>query len=190
MAATEFMLDEVDSALARHRAESPSPLVVAGTTELVEAFCRSSRHLHRLAGRITDAGTPEALRQLAARALESYLRSRGEEALQQVDRAAAQNPHLLAVGLDECRVAAHQAPPSVLAVEQGYAARGHHFAPFDARAAPEDRLSLHDLNDDAFLVHHLVDDLVEAVINRGGWVAFVPDGALADRGRVALLSSE
>lgn len=190
VAASEDMLDEVDSALGRHRTEFPSPLVIAGTAELVDAFCRTSRHLHRLAGRITDANTPEAMQQLAARALESYLRSRGQEALQQVDQAATQTPHLVATGLDECWVAAHQAPPSLLAVEQGYAQPGHHFAPFDTNAAPEDRIWLHDLHDDPFLVHDLVDDLVEAVINRGGWVAFVPDGALADRGRVALVTEE
>lgn len=39
---------------------------------------------------------------------------------------------------------------------------------------------------DDFL-HDVVDDLVETVIERGGWVAFTKDGALEQHGRIALL---
>ena len=34
-----------------------------------------------------------------------------------------------------------------------------------------------------------VDDLIEAVIKRGGWVAFVEDGELVEHGRVALVTT-
>ena len=39
---------------------------------------------------------------------------------------------------------------------------------------------------DDFL-HDVVDDLVETVIERGGWVAFTKDGALEQHGRIAQL---
>jgi hypothetical protein len=45
---------------------------------------------------------------------------------------------------------------------------------------PADDVEHPDVIDDA------VDELIELVIQRGGWVAFAEDGALADHDRVAL----
>ncbi len=187
--AAETLLEEVDVSLGHHRALFPSPLVVAGTAALVDAFCRRSRHLTRLAGRITDAETPEALQRAAARALERYLRSRREEALELVEHTRHEKPHLLAAGLQEAWTRAHEGVPVMLAVEHGYFAPGHHFATVSSGDAP-DPMWLHDLVDDPYHVHDLVDDLIEAVIKRGGWVAFVDDDALAEHGRVALVSAD
>ena len=187
-AATKSMLEELDAVLGSQRRDFTSPLVVAGTPALVDQFCRLSRHLARLAGRITDAETPEQLQQQAARALESYLRSRGHEALELVALTATGSPELLVSGLDECWAAAQQTRPAVLAVEQGYAAPGHYFGGLDSADDTGDPVWQHDLEDDPFYVHDLVDDLIEAVIKRGGWVAFVEDGELVEHGRVALVT--
>jgi len=187
--ASDAMLDEVDEVLGRQRVLFPSPLVVCGTSGLVTAFCRRSRHLSRLAGRITDPDTTEALQQQAGRVLEDYLRSRGREALDLVELTAYERPDQLAIGLNECWARVHESAPLVLAVEEGYAAPGHLFGDLESPDGG-DPLWQHDLTDDPFFVHDLVDDLIEAVIRRAGWVAFVDDGALADYGRVALVTMD
>ncbi len=67
----------------------------------------------------------------------------------------------------------------MLAVEEGftYPAR---LSPDGDFLTPADDVSHPDVVDD------VVDELIETVLLRGGWVAFVPDGALAEHGRVAL----
>ena len=187
--ASDAMLDEVDEVLGRQRVLFPSPLVIAGTSGLVAQFCHRSRHLARLAGRITDPDSTETLQEQAGRALEGYLRSRGREALGLVARTAQERADQLAIGLNECWARVHESAPLVLAVEEGYAAPGHLFGDVESPDGG-DPLWQHDLTDDPFFVHDLVDDLIEAVIRRAGWVAFVDDGALADHGRVALVTME
>lgn len=67
----------------------------------------------------------------------------------------------------------------MLAVEEGY----FYPARVDGSGkllSPADDVEHLDVIDDA------VDELIETVLRRGGWVALVEDGALADHDRVAL----
>ncbi len=82
-------------------------------------------------------------------------------------------------GLLGCWHAASTGTPELLVVEQHFAmparmvAGGRYLEPSDDGEHP-------DVIDDA------VDDLIERVLQRGGFVSVVPDGTLRDHGRVAL----
>jgi hypothetical protein len=164
-------LDDVDAMLGAYRDRHPSPLVLAGVPEQLDRFEARSRHLHRLAGRVPleRAGTARALWDCSAELLESYLRSRRLEAMASLRAALEEAPRDVACGLAECWTAVHRTRPLMLCVEQGYVSPGGDEAGRTGR-------------------HDLVDDLMELVILRGGQLAIVADGDLADHGRVALLS--
>jgi hypothetical protein len=107
----------------------------------------------------------------------SYLRSRQQEALALLeDRTSAKR---VVSGISSAWLAAQAERPEMLAVEEGY----FYPARVDATGqllSPADDIEHPDVIDDA------VDELIEAVLHRGGWVALVEDGALAHHDRVAL----
>lgn len=170
---TENFLSGVDRLLGTYRAEHPSPLVLAGDPGLIDRFCATSRHLHRLAGRVpSDAGQSALdLATSSADVVIRYLASRRDEALARLRGALATRPADVARGMSACWRAAHQRPPGLLLVEEGY------ISPGAVDAGPDEPW-----------VHDLVDDLMEVVILRGGQLALVGDGDLAAHGRVALVS--
>ena len=174
-----FLLD-VDQALGAYRRLHPSPLIIAAAQPTLGTFRGLSRNLDRLAGTLpgNHLSTPPA--QLDARLqplLEQYLLSRQGEALTQL--ADRRRRGRAVYGIQEAWTAARWDRPEMLAVEQGYfhPARleqdGEVLVPADDPHAP-------DVCDD------VVDELIEAVLSRGGWVALLNDGALGRDGRVAL----
>lgn len=178
---TDTFLGEVDIELGQERQRFPSPLVLAGTPRLVDAFARRTRHGHRLAGMVDTAHAqtlPDLLRKSAVH-LERYLRSRQAEALTIVQRTATEHPERLAAGVEAAWHTARRVRPLMLVVEETFSVPGRiggtPLLPEEYRATDPRHL------------HDLVDDLVEEVIHRGGQVALVEDGALADYGRVALV---
>ena len=182
----EDHLDKVDRVLARVRSEHPSPLVLAGTTRDVTRFAERSRNLHRLAATVTgpDAEDPAALHLATRRGMAHYLLSRENEALNSVRRAQAERPETLATGVEACWRAARRLAPVMLVVDESYT--------FPARDTG-DQLLPHEPDPArgghaAGTLHHdLVDDLIEVVIDRGGWVAFSRPGALDQHDRIALV---
>lgn len=170
----------VDRALGAHLRLHPAPLVVAGPERTVAAFTAVSRHTARLAGTVHGAVEHAGLEDLAARTrpvLERYLLSRQDDALALLDRRAG--AHRVASGIASAWLAARTERPEMLAVEEGFR--------FPARLSPDGDLAVP--ADDAEapdVIDDLVDELIEAVLDRGGWVALVRDGALAGHDRVAL----
>lgn len=164
-------LGEVDAMLGAYRERHPSPLVLAGSPELLDELERRSRHLHRLAGRVPPeaGGTAPALVGATAGLLERYLRSRRDDAVARLRAAFDDRPGDVARGLDECRRRVHVQRPEMLCVEQGFVS---------GRVSADGERDNHDL----------VDDLMELVILRGGQLAIMADGDLAAHGRVALIS--
>jgi hypothetical protein len=177
-------LDQVDSALGRARRAHPSPLVLAGSTSAVNAFTHSSRNLHRLAAALVgqDARDLAGIQIATRAAMDRYLLSREAEALATLNRALASNPGTVVTGAVRCWEALHGGRPKMLVVEEGFffpgrvTANGVH----PVGAAEGAGIAADHLQD-------VVDDLVETVIERGGWVAFTKDGALERHGRIALL---
>ena len=148
---------------------------------MMDTFCSLSRHLDRLAGRVDlrDAPTLPDLQRHAALALERHMLSRQQEALDLVARLQATGADRLVSGIEGAWLAARHHRPLLLAVEQGYTLPGQHSgSPLRAPTGGPD---------DPARVHDLVDDLIEIVILRGGWVALTGDGALAGHQRLALV---
>lgn len=173
-------LRTVDRALTTYLRLHPAPLVLAGSKRALATFTGLSANLGRLAGSIPVNVTTEPLTVLAERirpALESYLLSRQQEALALLDRRTGARRTVS--GMTDAWLAARTEGPEMLAVEQGlfYPARisadGDLLVPATDVEHPE-------VIDDA------VDELIELVLERGGWVALVDDGALAAHGGVAL----
>lgn len=180
-AVTNSFLAEADLELGEQRERYPSPLVLAGTPRLVDLFARRSRHCHRLAGLIDTAHAqtlPELLRKSAIY-LERYLRSRQAEALTLVQRTSDEQPQRLAAGIEAAWHTARRTRPLMLVVEESFSVPGVIGGVPLSPEAYRDTDPRH--------LHDLVDDLVEEVIRRGGQVALVEDGALAEHGRVALV---
>jgi hypothetical protein len=172
--ATRALDDALDAPL-RH---DPLPLFVIGLQPRLGWFERHSRH--RKAVSATALGGPHTLTEIqsAVQPLADELFDRAaREALVQVDRA--RSARRLATGIVEAWQLANQGRGSVLVVEEGYeypALLGED--PTDVRPAADAKAP--------GVVDDLVDEMIELVLARGGRVVIVPDGSLADHGRVAL----
>lgn len=173
-------LRQVDRALATYLRLHPAPLVLVGTERTLSEFERISRNTARLAGTVTGSLTQAPLTDLVPRirlVLERYLLSRQDEALQLIDHRRSRNK--VVASIPSAWLAARAERPEMLAVEEGlvYPARisddGDFLFPAPDVEHPE-------VIDDA------VDELIELVIQRGGWVAFVADGRLSEHERVVL----
>jgi hypothetical protein len=173
-------LRTVDRALGTYLQLHPAPLVLAGPSRVLAAFTGLSRNLGRLAGQIPANVVQQPLSELVGRTrpvLERYLHSRQAEALELLDRRTG--AHRAVSGMASAWLAARTERPEMLAVEQGLF--------FPARLSgdgdllvPATDVEHPDVLDDA------VDELIELVLDRGGWVALVDDGALAAHDGVAL----
>jgi hypothetical protein len=163
-----------------YRRVHPAPLVLAAAQPTLSAFRKISRNTARLAGCVTGnhLNTPPAqLRGQIRGVIEEYLQSRQAEALALL--ATRTDEGRAVHGIDATWLAARWERPEMLAVEEGY------FHP--ARVSPDgDTLTRADDPEEPDVCDDAVDELIETVISRGGWVALVADGALADDGRVAL----
>lgn len=171
---------EVDRAFGAYQRVAPAPLVLVGTERVLAEFMRVSTNLARLAGCVRGSLVTAPTSELAPRirtVMHDYLRSREREAIALLERRAGAGR--VVDGIHSCWLAARAERPEMLAVEEGYF--------FAARLDPEG-----DLLTEAADVEHpdviddVVDELIEAVLRRGGWIALFEDGALAERGRVAL----
>ena len=172
-------LHRVDRALGVHLKLHPAPVVVVGSDQLLALFTSLTR-LPRIAGTISASIGSRPLSELAQRTgpvMTTYLRGRQAEALRLLDlRTGARQT---VSGMQSCWLAARHEPVEMLAVEESlfYPARlsddGDLLVPAGDVEHPE-------VLDDA------VDELIELVLHRGGWVALVEDGALAAQDRIAL----
>jgi hypothetical protein len=109
--------------------------------------------------------------------IEKYLRSRQDEALALL-AACAEEGHVVH-GIDAAWLATRWERPKMLAVEEGFFHPARISADGDTLVAADDPEEP-DVCDDA------VDELIETVLSRGGWVALLADGTLPPDARVAL----
>jgi len=126
----------------------------------------------------SHARTPlPALAGLVRPLVESYLASRQGEALQLLD--ARVGAGRVAVGMQAVWLAARAERPEMLAVEHGLFYSARVSADGDL-ITPADDIEHPDVIDDA------VDEVIETVLQRGGWVALFEDGALGAYEGIAL----
>ncbi len=171
---------DVDRALGAYLALHPAPLVLVGAERVLASFRAESKNLGRLAGTITGSHASAPLPELQARirpVIDDYLHSRQREAIELLERRAGAGR--VVTGVPSAWLAARHERPEMLAVEDSlfYPAR---LDPDGDLLTPATDVEHPDVIDDA------VDELIELVLARGGWVALTDDGALAAHDRVAL----
>jgi hypothetical protein len=171
---------EVDQALGAYLKLHPAPLVLVGTERVLTEFRQLSGNLTRLAGCVhgglLTAPTPALVARIRP-VLNDYLHSRQQEALDLLDRRTGAKRSVS--GIESAWLAARAERPEMLAVEEGYFYPARLDAAGDLLAPARD-VEHPEVIDDA------VDELIETVLRRGGWVALVEDGLLAGHDRVAL----
>ncbi|GFM19671.1 uncharacterized protein PO1_contig-053-11 [Mycobacterium sp. PO1] len=173
-------LRRVDRALGAALRLNPMPLIVVAAEPTGSKFRRMSRNMSRLAGLVAGnhLKTPtDALSELVRPVLDEYLRSRAAEALDLIERRAGEDRVLRDV--DTAWMAARWERPEMLAVEEDF------FYP--ARLAPDgDNLIPADDVDHPDVIDDVVDELIEIVLSRGGWIALLPPGHLPEGTHLAL----
>jgi hypothetical protein len=176
----DAFLRAVDAALGAYLRLHPAPLVVAGTRRTAATFVRISRNTSRLAGVLHGSHartSPALLSTLVRPVLENYLRSRQHEALELLDRRRGTGR--TASGMQAVWLAARTERPEMLVVDSSF------FYP--ARLSEDGDLVTPATDvDHPEVVDDLVDEVVEVVLQRGGWVALVDPGLLDAHDRIAL----
>ncbi len=176
---TEF-LRRVDRALTSALRLHPMPLVLAAAEPTASSFRRASRNTERLAGTIrgNHLTTPAAeLVDLIAPVLGDYLRGRGLQALDIIEQRASEG--MVLRDIHTAWRAARWERPELLAVEEDYF--------FPARLdADGDGLTPATDVDHPEVIDDIVDELIEIILARGGWIALLPTGALPAGTHLAL----
>jgi len=171
---------KVDAALGTFLRLHPSPLVLVGPDRALAGFRSVSRNLGRLAGTLEGNLAREPLSDLAVRCkpvLERYLLSRQQDALDLLERRASSGR--VVSGMISAWLAARRERPEMLAVEEGM------FYPARISADGDLLLPATDVEHPE-VIDDAVDELIELVLDRGGWIALVEDGVLGAHERVAL----
>lgn len=173
-------LDLVDRRLGLFRTLHPCPLVVMGHPRVVADYLRLARHADRLAGVLRSTDVPTSVRGLQSRikpVIVAYLASRQREALHLLESRAASAQ--VVSGIHAAWAEARRGQPEMLAVEPGLM--------LPARLDTDgETLTLTEQLGDPEVVDDIVDELIELVLARGGWVAFIEDGLLAHHDGIAL----
>lgn len=170
----------VDQALGAYLQVHPAPLVLVGTPRIVSQFRHLSRNTKRLAGVVGGSHARTSLPDLVARirpVLEAYLRSRQDEALALLEQQAGAGR--VVGGMAAVWLAARTERPEMLAVEQGL------FSPARLSAEGDFLIPASDV-DHPDVIDDTVDEAIEIVLRRGGWVALVEDGLLSEYDGIAL----
>lgn len=170
----------VDLALDGPLADGDQPLFAVGATETVAAFTAATRHRRRVAGEVTHGlaagASAQAVAEVVWPTIEDWLADQQVAALHELD--AATGARRLAAGIHEVWALADEGRGDLLVVEDGYEV--------PARLDPVGRLVAVADATASGVVDDVVDEAIEAVLLKGGRVAFVADGVLADRERIAL----
>jgi hypothetical protein len=175
--ARRSFLRQVDSRLAQRLVDRPLPVVLVASERMAAEFVSVSRG-RRISAVVRTGDTRVPLAELESRAraaLTEHVTDRSAAALDTIHGRLRQRR--AAIGLAEAWAALLQVDPELLVVERSFAAAVMlDDAGFRLAGDPEQPGVI----DDA------VDELIEAVLVRGGQVVMVPDGALAHHGHLVL----
>ncbi|MCA1221633.1 baeRF3 domain-containing protein [Streptomyces sp. 8L] len=178
---TRRFLKAVDTATGTVLAERPRPLYLVGLAPALALLEQAGdAATHRAVGRLVKGGLTEgpaaALRQELQPVLDAYAHREKSEVLRRLD--AARSSRTFAAGLDEVWESVREKRAGLVALEEHFNVTVRlddgHLLPVEDTAA-----AWPDVRDD------LVDELVEAALDGGAEVVFLPDDTLDERGRIA-----
>lgn len=176
----EDFLRRVDRALGAALRLNPAPLVLVAAEPTASTFRSLSRNTTRLAGTVKGNHLSTLTDQLVNRihpVLRGYLKSRGKEALDHIESRARTGRVLR--DIDSAWLAARWERPEMLAVEE------HYYYPARLDATGDTLVPANDV-DHPDVIDDAVDELIEMVLSRGGWIALVEQGELPDDTHLAL----
>ena len=173
----------VDAALAPYL-QDELPLIVVGVGRRLSAFRRHTHHRRHLGatvsgtwGHATPGRVTAELADLVWPSVLTEVQRHQQEALDEFDRAIGSRRS--ATGIEPVWALALEGRGALLVVEKSYE--------YPARVEAETYRLIHaDDVEHPDVVDDMVDEIIEAVLAKRGRVAIVPDGALADRGRIAM----
>ncbi len=172
---------QVDEALAPFMAGDPLPLALTGVDRYLAFFREVSKHSDAIIATLTgnyDTTTAHDLGRLIWPLVETNLQHRREQVLRELEAAVGGQRYASTLG--EVWRFAQEGRVATLLVEEDYhqparvEASGLHITLVDEPTLP-------DVLDDA------VDEVIATVIDRGGKVVFVANGALAAHQRIAAI---
>ncbi|WNZ27213.1 hypothetical protein HJG54_30380 [Leptolyngbya sp. NK1-12] len=171
---------QVDRALATYMQDEPLPLIVGGVTRQISFFREVSGHAQLIAGTLEGNFDKAAVHELVPQVwpiVQSVRQAQQDEALQQLENAM--NTRNVVSTLGEAWRLAHEGRGKRLLVEKSY-----HMAAVlteDGEFKQVEQVGGVEVMDDA------VDELIEAVLAKGGTVTLMDDGKLAVHQQVALI---
>jgi hypothetical protein len=169
----------VDRAFTAYAADDTLPIIVGGVVRQISFFQEVSQYTSQIAGTITgnfDSATEAELMPQVWPIVQEVRAQQRADALATLDTAMGEKK--VASALEEIWQLAHEGRGQLLLVENGYRIS----ATVDAKGGIQvvDEKGGTDVMDDA------VDEIIEAVLAKGGEVMLMADGALADYNRIAL----
>ncbi|MFE6050468.1 chemotaxis protein [Kitasatospora sp. NPDC056446] len=174
---TKTFLRQADAGIAKLLAADPRPLYVVGEAAALALLDTVGPLARQATAQIPHGGLAQAdaetVRQVVGPAVRAQAEREVADALDLLDKARGRQA--FAAGLDEVWRAAGEGRINRLVVEENYRTTvrddGDHLVPAEADqpGARED----------------IVDEVIERALGTGAEVGFVPDGTLADSGRIA-----
>jgi peptide subunit release factor 1 (eRF1) len=174
---TRRFLREVADAANAVLAADPRPLYLVGEAEALTALDEAGSVAGEAVARVARGGLAKGPGQALGRAVRQADHERDQQVIASVmdDLDRARGRKEFAGGVDEVWANVSQGRAALVAIEDGYRTTvrddGGHLVP----AAPGERGARDDI----------VDEIAEQALDAGARVHFVPDGGLADTGRIA-----
>ncbi len=171
---------QVDSALATYSKGEELPLVLGGVDRQISFFREVSQYKPMVASTLTgnlDQATLSELEPQVWAIMQTVRQQQQGEALQELDEAIASQK--VSTAIDEIWQLAHQGRAKHLLVEKNF----HLPAVVNAAGG----LEIVDQPGGVMVMDDAVDEIIEAVLAKGGHVSLVDDDALSEYQRIALI---
>jgi hypothetical protein len=171
---------QVDSHLAEYIKHDPVPLVVGGVDRQISFFREVSAHAPLIAGTLTgnfDRATIPEITPDVWSIIQSVRETARADALQELEQAMG--AQRVVSTIEEVWRLAHEGRGKLLLFEKNYHV--------PAIVEPNGNLKLVDQPGGTEVMDDAVDEIIEAVLAKGGSTAIVDDGALAAQQQIALI---
>jgi len=173
-------LREVDKIFKEVRGEAETPAVITGTPKQIAMFKEVTRSPKLIAGTVQgsyEKFTPAEIVKLAWPEFKKAFAEKRSEVLSEVEKAAGAKK--LAIGIDEVWKLAHEGRGLTLVTEINFA--------FPAKLGDSGQLIHQEDHSLPGVIDDAVDEIIEAVVSKGGHVVFFDNGKLDNYDKIALI---